>query len=93
MLAKAHWHNSNGDVAIMGLKTKNKKMVEIFKTDVEKGKEAILLAALANIFPHCRINFDLEDCDRVLRVEGRDICCDTIISLLNTHDCYCAILE
>ncbi|MBS1584694.1 MAG: hypothetical protein JSS82_04045 [Bacteroidetes bacterium] len=68
-------------------------MVEVFKTDVEKAKERILLTLLMNTFPHCRINFDLEDCDRVLRVEGKDICCDTVISLLNTQGCYCEILE
>jgi len=68
-------------------------MVEVFKTDVQVYKEAMLLSILSSTFPHCRINFDLEDCDKILRVEGTNICNDTIINLLNAHDCYCEVLD
>jgi hypothetical protein len=93
MLAKAAWHNTPLFIAATRIERDQNSMVEVFKTDVGKSKEVILLALLETTFPHCRINFDLEDCDRVLRVEGQNICSDTVISLLNTHGCYCAILE
>ena len=49
-------------------------MVEIFKTDVERSEQAAkLLKVLANRFPLFKVNFDLEDCDRILRVKGKQI--------------------
>jgi len=46
-------------------------MVEVFKTNVDTeyfaGK---ITALLLTHFPLCKISFDLEDCDRVLRIEG-----------------------
>lgn len=93
MLAKAAWHNTPLFIGVPGIKRDQNSMVEVFKTDVGKAQALTLLALLESTFPHFRINFDLEDCDRVLRVEGQNICCDTIISLLNRHGCYCAILE
>jgi len=48
------------------------KVVQVFRTNVpdEKAAQTILLF-LKQYFSHCRINFDLEDCDRVLRIENR----------------------
>ena len=49
-------------------------MVEVFKTNVQEDKQSqMLMEKLSYHFPHCRINFDLEDCDNILRVEGDDI--------------------
>lgn len=45
--------------------------VEIFKTDVEQAEvAAALVRLLLQHFPHCKINFDLEDCDRILRIQS-----------------------
>lgn len=45
-------------------------MVEVFKTDVPNAEAAaLLISQMHPIFPGCRINFDLSDCDRVLRIE------------------------
>ncbi len=47
------------------------KIVQVFKTDVRDQKAANhIILFLGGIFSHCRINFDLEDCDRVLRIEN-----------------------
>ena len=48
------------------------KVVQVFRTNVpdEKAAQPILFF-LERYFSHCRINFDLEDCDRVLRIENR----------------------
>lgn len=45
--------------------------VEIFKTDIadfQKAEEIIRL--LQEQLPACKINFDLEDCDKILRIQG-----------------------
>jgi hypothetical protein len=44
-------------------------MVEVFKTNVVcQEQAAVLLHQVHTTFPTCRANFDLQDCDRVLRV-------------------------
>ena len=46
-------------------------MIEVFKTDVnEKEHARMLLDRIHKAFRHCRANFDLEDCDKILRVKG-----------------------
>lgn len=46
-------------------------MIEVFKTDVnEKEHARMLLDRIHTAFSHCRANFDLEDCDKILRVKG-----------------------
>jgi hypothetical protein len=48
-----------------------RQTVEIFKTNVQNASEAsAILATLSEIYPALRINFDLDDCDNILRVEG-----------------------
>lgn len=45
--------------------------VEIFKTDVvEKSRAENIIQILQKVLPLCRINFDLEDIDNILRVQG-----------------------
>lgn len=45
-------------------------MVEVFRTNVENLSEAILLIGqIHSTFCDYTANFDLEDCDRILRVE------------------------
>ena len=68
-------------------------MVEIFKTNVHREDQAsTMLNALMDAFPAIKINFDLEDCDRILKVEGNNINPQRIIHLLNTNGYTCAIL-
>lgn len=46
-------------------------MIEVFQTNVPGRKEAsVLLDVLTRLFPGFKINFDLEDCDKILRVEA-----------------------
>ncbi len=67
--------------------------VEIFKTTVEQKHEAaILLAILSQQFPLYKISFDLEDCDRILRVEGKQLTIEKIIDILHMKGHECLIL-
>ncbi len=46
-------------------------MIEVFKTNVAHDDEAlILLEQMRTTFPGYKINFDLDDCDRILRIES-----------------------
>lgn len=46
-------------------------MVEVFKTNVTSNHQAKqLVSLLEDSFVGYRVNFDLDDCDRILRVEG-----------------------
>jgi hypothetical protein len=69
------------------------KQVEIFKTNVGDFKgAAAIIAYLSKHFPHYQANFDLEDCDRILRIEylHGDISKKEIEQVVTQHgyDCY-----
>ncbi len=50
-------------------------MVEVFKTTVNHSEHAVMLAdRIQKAFMGYRVNFDLEDCDRILRVECHGGC-------------------
>jgi len=47
------------------------KIIEVFKTNIQTEKEAADLIAMIHIsFMEVKANFDLDDCDRILRVEA-----------------------
>jgi hypothetical protein len=46
-------------------------MIEIFKTNIHRSKDAHqILRKLHTEFPDIRANFDLDDCDHILRVDS-----------------------
>ena len=69
-------------------------MIEVFKTDVKKVAQAKKVTALLlNHFPCSKINFDLQDCDKVLRVEGDHFITEKIIELIKENGFECVVLE
>jgi hypothetical protein len=69
-------------------------MVEVFKTNVKKKVQSkMLLCMLYKVFPSFKINFDLSDCDKVLRVEGDNIEALRIMILVNEYGFKCEILN
>jgi hypothetical protein len=69
-------------------------MVEVFKTNVQAPGEAdSLVALLLQHFPHNKINFDLHDCDKILRVEGCDVQPEPIMMLMRKNGFVCKMLE
>jgi hypothetical protein len=69
-------------------------MIEVFKTNVKDAAEAgRLTALLRHHFPGSRINFDLHDCDRILRVEGTDFRAGEVEALVRENGCACSVLE
>lgn len=60
------------------------KSIEVFKTNVcDETIAATLIEKLQQHFPFSKINFDLNDCDKILRVEGENISVKKIIEAIN----------
>ena len=69
-------------------------MVEVFKTNVQKKAQSkMLLCILSEAFPSLEINFDLSDCDKVLRVKGDNIEVLRIVILVKEYGVKCEILD
>ncbi len=68
-------------------------MVEVFKTNISKIRQSkLLIKKLLQHFPSSCVNFDLDDCDNILRVEGDNICPLKIITLVTEHGYQCEAL-
>ena len=68
--------------------------VEVFKTNVMEALDANQLKeALEHHFPGMTANFALDDCDRVLRVQGEGIDSQKIMEWLRSRGFKADILE
>jgi hypothetical protein len=70
-------------------------MVEVFKTDVTDSDEAlILIERIHHSFDGYKANFDLQDCDNILRIYASTgvIHCTAIINFLKNLGCHAEIL-
>ena len=69
-------------------------MVEVFKTNVPDQRIAdTIIAELLALFPHYRINFDLEDCDKILRVAGAGVHPSAVARVLERRGFVCEVLD
>ncbi len=71
-----------------------KMKVEVFKTNVADPERAKwLVDKIERNFANCKVNFDLDDCDRILRVvfEGK-MQSDLLIDLLQDAGCIAEVL-
>jgi hypothetical protein len=76
------------------LKESAYKVVEVFKTNVLKnGQSKKVLDLLLKNWPSSKINFDLSDCDKILRVEGDQIEIEKIVLLVNACGFTCELLN
>jgi hypothetical protein len=68
-------------------------MVEVFKTNVQEMEQSkMIVGKLLEHFPNSIINFDLEDCDKILRIHASSISNTKIIELLNSYGFHCEAL-
>ena len=68
-------------------------MVEVFRTNVEQEEQSHwLINQIISHIPNGIVNFDLEDCDKILRVEAENVSNQTIIKLLNQNGFYAEVL-
>jgi hypothetical protein len=69
-------------------------MIEIFRTNVVEPQHAEqLVAMLLEHFPDGKINFDLQDCDRILRVDKQGLVPEKVVSLLQRNGYECHVLD
>lgn len=65
-------------------------MVEVFKTNIHRRQTAAKIKMeLLLLFPNCKINFDLEDSDRILRIESAMEIGKEIERAVNQRGFYC----
>ena len=68
-------------------------MIHIFKTSVQTRLQVKDLEPHINkILPNEKWNFDLEDCDKILRIECEENLASKIMYLLNFHQFNCTEL-
>lgn len=68
-------------------------MVKVFKTDIDTPKKArIIIDQLLQLHPTGRITVDLEDCDKVLRVETKQATNSDIINAVHKKGFECEVL-
>jgi len=70
-------------------------MVEVFRTNVNDPAQArMLLALIHQAFSGCAANFDLEDCDKILRIESESaVQPRLLIDLLKNFGCEAEVLN
>lgn len=69
-------------------------MVFVFKTDVTNDSDATtILQQLQAIFPSAVINFDLEDCDNILRIEDQQLSLPQIRTITESLGVACEELQ
>ena len=68
-------------------------MVYVFKTSVGTKKKAKCASVLLENLVACKSNFDLIDCDKILRLEAESVDTSLIISLMNSLGFECKELE
>jgi tRNA G26 N,N-dimethylase Trm1 len=68
--------------------------VEVFKTNVKTKKNAdMVISLIKRILPAGKVSFDLEDCDKILRIEANEIKMQSILKLLLDLGFTCTPLE
>lgn len=68
--------------------------VEVFKTNINESWQAERITKkLLECLPDHDVHFDLEDHEKILRVEASVIDKNSIISVLTTHGFICETLE
>jgi hypothetical protein len=69
-------------------------MVEIFRTNITDGMQAnLLLRLLKEQWPQYEASFDLEDCDRILRIESDVVDLAQITSMMQLQGYVCEVLN
>jgi hypothetical protein len=69
-------------------------MIFVFKTSVKTKTQAKQLKLpIDTILPNAKWNFDLKDCDKILRVDSEENVVLKIIDLLHIHNHSCEELE
>ncbi len=70
------------------------KNVLVFKTNVFTEEESkMIVYIILDQFPTHKVNFDLDDCDNILRIEGVKISPIKVINIMMENQYQCCLLE
>jgi hypothetical protein len=63
------------------------KAIRLFRTTVKSKKQVVKLTPQLNFILNSRKwNFDLTDCDRILRIEDENIPLQNLVFMMNEHN-------
>jgi hypothetical protein len=63
------------------------KAIRLFKTTVKSSKQVVKLTPQLNLtLKSIKWNFDLNDCDKVLRIEGENLPLQKLIFMMNENN-------
>ena len=69
-------------------------MVEVFKTNIHDETSANkIIVEMFEALSGFKINFDLDDCDKILRVESDKVIPEDIVKIINCRGFSCEVLE
>lgn len=69
-------------------------MIEVFKTDIKNKTQAnAIIKALKLRFPASDFNFDLNDCDKILRIDSNQNITSGVVEVINSQGFICEVLE
>ncbi len=69
------------------------KIVEVFKTSIENQYDCSLVSnVLYVMYPEAKINIDLEDCDKILRIEHSSISIEKVTKIVEALGHQCELL-
>lgn len=69
------------------------KIVEVFKTSIVNQCDSSLVSnVLYVLYPEAKINIDLEDCDRILRIEHSRVPVEEVIKMVKALGHQCEVL-
>ncbi len=68
--------------------------IEVFKTNIDDKETALRVSLeLMYVYPGIRVNFDLDDCDNILRIEGHGFNVLAVINTVKNFGHHCEVLE
>ena len=67
--------------------------IYVFKTSIEPQDIRTADEILRALIPNCKWNYDLEDCDKILRIESRKDIAELVCFHLRIDGFYCEELE
>jgi len=69
-------------------------MVEVYKTNVHKMKiSEKVISKFSKRFPALKVSFDLDDCDKIMRVEGENFCPLKVKNIVKRMGYKCKLLK
>ncbi len=68
-------------------------MIEVFKTNIQRESDTNpIIEKLLEYIPLGKIDFDLEDCDKILRIEAEYFDVEIIIKVVKSTNVKCEVL-